>query len=154
MYSTELAYRRSAAADSNCLGVLIALYDTLAGDLRRAAEAQRNSNIETRSREIQHALLVMGHLETWVNNGTGGPLAQQLLAFYARLRVRLMEGEIKRSAEILLQQMASVLEIREYWQKQNEAETSSLSAIMATSASQDGRRMAMQTENYQGGWSA
>jgi len=37
MNRTDMAYRKSAVEGATGFGLLIALYDTLAGDLRRAA---------------------------------------------------------------------------------------------------------------------
>jgi flagellar secretion chaperone FliS len=117
MHSTELTYRKTAAATGGSgLGLLIALYDTLAGDLRRAADAQLSNDIEKRCREVNHALLVIAHLQEWVARGTGGVLADNLLAFYTSLRRKVMEAQVKRSAEILEDQMIEVLKIREAFQ--------------------------------------
>lgn len=117
MQSTDFIYRKSAAEAAGGFGLLIALYDTLAGDLRRAAEAERDRDVERRCREINHALLVIGQLEDWVDRGSGGELADQLVAFYASLRRELLEAQIRRSAQLLELQMARVLELREMWQQ-------------------------------------
>jgi flagellar protein FliS len=116
MNRTDLAYRRTAAEAASGLALLISLYDTLAGDLRRAAEAQRTNDIERRGREVHHAVLVVGYLEDWVNKGTGGLLAQELTAFYGSLRRKLIDAEARQSAEIFEQQMNRVLELRKSWQ--------------------------------------
>lgn len=115
MNAMELAYRKSATQGASGFGLLIALYDTLAGDLRRAAEAERNNNIEKRCREVNHALLVTAHLEDWVHRGGGGELAEQLLTFYSSLRRLMIEAQAKRSAEMLEQQMTLVLSVRRTW---------------------------------------
>jgi flagellar secretion chaperone FliS len=114
---TDLLYRTSAAQGASGIGVLIALYDTLAGNLRRAAQAERNDDIPQRTREVKHALLVIAHLEDWLERGDGGELADQLRAFYASLRQDLMQAQARRSAHLLEQQMAKVLELRELWQQ-------------------------------------
>jgi flagellar secretion chaperone FliS len=116
MSPTETAYRKTALGGASGFGLLIALYDTLAGDLRRAAEAERANDIEKRCREVNHALLVIAHLEDGTSRGPGGELAQQLTAFYSSLRQKVIVAQAKRSAEILEQQMAQVLEIRAVWQ--------------------------------------
>jgi flagellar protein FliS len=115
MSPTELAYRKTAAGDASGFGLLIGLYDTLAGDLRRAAEAERSNNIEKRCMEANHALLVIGHLEDWVHRGPGGELANHLIAFYSSLRRKLLEAQAKRSPEVLEELMVKVLEIRGVW---------------------------------------
>ncbi len=117
MYSTELAYRKTAIEGASGFASLIALYDTLAGNLRRAAEAERNNDIEKRCQEVNHALLVIGYLEDWVERSSGGELAQKLVGLYSSLRRKMIEAQVKRSAEILERQMERVLGIRESWQK-------------------------------------
>jgi flagellar secretion chaperone FliS len=117
MNAAEMYYRKAAAAASvSGLGLLIALYDTLAGDIRRAAEAERSNEIERRCREVNHALLVIGHLEDCLERGAGGDLSAQLRGLYDSLRHKLVEAQVKRSALMLEEQMGRVLEIRATWQ--------------------------------------
>jgi flagellar protein FliS len=112
-----MAYRKTAIGGASGFGLLIALYDTLAGDLRRAAEAERGNNLENRTREVNHALLVVGYLEDWVNRGSGGELADYLVKFYRSFRRKMIQAQVKRSPEMLEEQMAEVLKIREAWQR-------------------------------------
>jgi flagellin-specific chaperone FliS len=117
MTPTELYYRRTAAASSGGgLGLLIGLYDTLAGDLRRMAEAERGDDLVRRCCEANHALLVIGCLEDYVTRGTTGELADQLTSFYASLRTSLILAQAKRSPEMIEEQMGQVLKVREAWQ--------------------------------------
>jgi flagellar secretion chaperone FliS len=113
---TEAAYRKTGVEGTSGLSLLIALYDTLAGDLRRAAAAERNNEIAKRCKEVNHALLVIGYLENWLARGSGGELADQLAALYASMRLKLIEAQAKRSAPLLEEQMALVLQVREGWQ--------------------------------------
>jgi flagellin-specific chaperone FliS len=85
--------------------------------LRRAAEAERANDIEKRSREVNHAFLVIGHLEDWLVRGTGGELNSKLKAFYANLRQNLLQAQRNRSAASLEQEMVNVLKIRTFWQQ-------------------------------------
>jgi flagellar protein FliS len=117
MNRTELAYRRTTAESATGLGLLISLFDTLAGNLRRAAEAQSKDDIERRCQEVRHALVVIAHLESWIERGTGGVLAQELMDFYSMLRRKLIQAQAKKSVEILEQLMSKVLELREHWQQ-------------------------------------
>jgi flagellar secretion chaperone FliS len=117
MTPIELAYRKTAVEGASGVGLLIALYDTLAGNLRRAADAERSNDLESRTKEVNHALLVIAYLEEYAGGGSGGKLADHLVAFYKSLRRRMIEAQVKRSAELLQEQMAQVLEIREIWQR-------------------------------------
>ena len=112
----EMAYRKTAVEGASSIGLTIALYDTLAGDLRRAADAMRAGNIELRCRELNHALIVLGYLESWVDLANGKELAGSLTGFYKYLRAKMMEGQLKQSAEIIDEQMKLVLEVRGSWQ--------------------------------------
>jgi flagellar protein FliS len=117
MSPTELAYRKTAVGGASGFGLMIALYDTLAGDLRRAAEAERSGDIERRGRQASHALLIVWHLEDWVDRGTGGELADLLKGFFKSLRGRIIDAQAKRSPEMLEEEMARVLEVRAVWQQ-------------------------------------
>ncbi|HUH61766.1 MAG TPA: flagellar export chaperone FliS [Terracidiphilus sp.] len=116
MTRTDLAYRTTAAAGASGLSLLIALYDTLVGDLRRAAAAQRAGNREERSKELKHALTVIGCLQNWVD-AESGDLAKRLIAFYSGLRRKMIEAQAKESAEMLEEMMAEVLKLRQTWQQ-------------------------------------
>lgn len=155
MTRTDLAYRKTAAAGASGFGLLIALYDTLAGDLRRAAEAERANDISKRGREVNHALLVIGHLEDWLSRGADGALATKLKTFYARLRHNVMQAQLKRSAAALELEMASVLKIRAYWQEADSRGISSGPAILQPESAQNRfDYSSMQSESRHGNWSA
>jgi len=126
MNAMEQVYRKTAIQGATGFGLLIALYDTLAGDLRRAANAERSNDIEQRCKEVNHALLVTAHLEDWVHRGGGGELAEQLLSFYASLRRLMIEAQATRSAVMLEQQMTLVLSVRRTWHELEVRTSSSL----------------------------
>lgn len=112
---TEMSYRKAAVGGATVVGLTVALYDTLAGDLRRAADAQRSGNMEKRCRELDHALIVLAHLQSWIDPANGVALAKSLTALYSHLRVQMIEAQLKRSPEILEEQMRLVLEVRGSW---------------------------------------
>jgi flagellar protein FliS len=88
----------------------------LAGDLRRAADALRKNDIETRCRELNHAALVIGRLDSWVDLENGGKSAQTLSRFYAYLRAKMMEAALHKSVKILETQIDMILHVRSAWQ--------------------------------------
>ena len=117
--SNELSYRKSAIEGASPIGLVIALYDTLWGDLRRAAAAIRENDIEKRCKELNHAALVLGQLEDWIDLKRGGDLAQNLTHFYAYLRAKMMEASIAKSATMLEAQMELILHVRTSWQQRD-----------------------------------
>jgi flagellar protein FliS len=117
MIETGLSYRRVAIAGASTIGLMIALFDTLVGDLRRAAAALRKSDIEIRCREMNHAALVISQLESWVDLKNGGESAQTLSRFYAYLRAKMLEAAGAKSASLLERQIEMILHIRSAWQQ-------------------------------------
>lgn len=119
MTFSDLTYRKTAIEGESGLGLLIALFDTLAGDLRRAAQAERDGDIGKRSREANHALLVIAHLEECVAQSEGGELSRKLTAFYVSLKGQIINAQAKRSAALLEKLMSDVLAVRTYWDQAN-----------------------------------
>jgi flagellar protein FliS len=117
MMTTELSYRRSAIAGASSIGLMIALFDTLAGDLRRACGALQKDDIETRCKELNHAALVLGQLESWLDLKEGGESAKTLARFYAYLRAKMMEAGATKSAGLLEKQIEMILHVRSAWQQ-------------------------------------
>jgi flagellar protein FliS len=142
--SNELSYRRAAIEGASPIGLVIALYDTLWGDLRRAAVAIRANDIEERCRELNHAALVLGQLEDWIDLEHGGELAQNLSRFYAYLRAKMMDASIAKSATMLEAQMELILHVRTTWQQRDMAASQSSKDVttqpIATASSSDSDR--------------
>ncbi len=156
MTPTELYYRKTAAASSGGgLGLLIALYDTLAGDLRRMIEAERGNDLVRRCREASHAVMVIGCLEDRVTRGSSGELADQLIAFYASLRRNLILAQANRSPEIIEEQMAQVLKLREAWQTvELRSQPSAPEVLPVATAQKFGNAAADEPERDRLSWSA
>src|SRR6201988_4682860 len=114
---TELSYRKSAIEGASSIGLIIVLFDTLAGDLRRAAAAIRKNDIEKRGRELDHACLVLGQLESWGDLDKGGASARFLSQFYAYVRGTMMEASVTQSASLLDTQIETIVQVRSAWQK-------------------------------------
>jgi flagellar protein FliS len=96
---------------------MIALFDTLVGDFGRAAAAIRKNDIETRCKELNHAALVVGHLENWLDLENGGEPARSLARFYAYLRAKMLEAGARKSAELLESQIQLIVQVRSAWQQ-------------------------------------
>jgi flagellar protein FliS len=111
---TELTYLRAAAQSATSVGLVIILYDLLIQDLEKAIAAR---NVEARAAEIKHSFLVLQQLEGSLDAENGGEAAKTLASFYAVLRCKILEGQIKASPEILREQIALVLDVREAWQQ-------------------------------------
>lgn len=119
---TQRSYQTSAIQGASSIGLMIVLFDTLMRDLRRAAAALRKKDIETRCRDLNHASLVLGQLESWLDPSKGGEAAQTLTRFYAYLRAKMLEASIADSPEMLETQIEMILHVRNAWQNLDTAQ--------------------------------
>jgi flagellar secretion chaperone FliS len=110
-----LSYRESAVAGSSPVRLVILLYEQAIEDLRRAVAAQARGDIEGRTREINHALLVIGHLQATLDEGQGGQVAQNLQRFYEQLRAGLIDAQFRQSVAAVEQQVAHLTIVHDAW---------------------------------------
>jgi flagellar protein FliS len=96
---------------------VICLYEQAIEDLRRAVIALERGAIEARTREINHALTLIGQLQGSLDMERGGKVAQNLARFYSLVRAGLIEAQVKQSARILEQQIAQLATVHEAWRK-------------------------------------
>jgi flagellar secretion chaperone FliS len=113
--NAELRYREAAVAGASPLRLVSLLYEQAIEDLRRAIDAQTRRDIEARTRHINHAILVLGHLEATLDKDQGGEVAENLQRFYQQSRSALVEAQFKQSIRLLEQQISFLTQIREAW---------------------------------------
>ncbi len=114
---SSLAYRQAATRQASVVGLVIALYDTLVGNLRRAAEAMDRGDIQGRCDELMHGFKVLQQLDAMLDMERGGETAVKNRRFYNHLRGQMLAAQFKLSSEILKKQIGLVLEIRQAWQQ-------------------------------------
>jgi len=93
------------------------LYEQLVKDLRRAGAAMEKNEIEIRTREIDHALLVVGRLQGTLDVRGGGEVARNLGRFYSVLRGSLLEAQVQASREVLGDLVTQLLALRDAWEE-------------------------------------
>ncbi len=126
-----LAYRRAAAQQASIVGLVIALYDTLAGDLQRASLAMQQGNLEQRGEQLKHGFSVLTQLATLVDNEHGGQTAMNLQRFYEHMRQEMMRAQFAQDPAILDRTCALVLDVREAWQEVDARSTGGLAHAAA-----------------------
>ncbi len=127
----DITYRNCAINGATSIGLMLALFDRLVADLRRAATALHENDIETRCRELNHALLIVGQLENWVDRQNGGEPAEQLGRLYSYIRAKMIEASMKKSPKLLEEQADTILHIRTSWQQLDVPEQSSVTEVQA-----------------------
>ncbi len=140
----SLNYRKAALQHASTVGLVIALYDTLLGNLGRAAAAIERNDIEGRCAEMVHGFKVLQQLEMMVDMQKGGQAAINLRRFYALLRKQMLLAQFKLSAKILHEQIALLIDVRAAWQ-QVDARGSQAAPVSQGYAAHGGNLMAHQS---------
>jgi flagellar protein FliS len=117
MSTTGKSHTLSAIENASPIGLMVVLFDTLAGDLRRAVAALNKNDIETRCKELNHAVLVIGQLDSWVDLEKGGESARNLTGFYAYIRAKMMEAAVTKSAKSLEAPIQMIQQVSTAWHK-------------------------------------
>jgi len=117
MTNSSRAYRTSAAEGATHIGLLLSVYDALAEDMRFAGEAAANGDIAARCRHSQHALLLLGHLESWVSLLDDAVLQESLTRFYMYLRSEILRLQAAARGEGFGELAMRVCETRAVWQR-------------------------------------
>lgn len=137
MPSSETLYRQMAGEGATYIGLLLVVYDTLAEDLRRAAQAVERAEIQARCDATNHALLLLGHLESWTASLDDATLQASLLQFYGYLRAQAMLLQTATQAVGFYDLARLVGETRAAWQKR-ESQQASMAHTPATPAQSQG----------------
>jgi flagellar protein FliS len=132
--SPASAYQQSAAHGASPVGRVVALYDTLLRDFRRALAAQEASQIETRVFELNHALTVIAHLRSVLDHQRGGEAAARLSRLYEVTHSMILEANISGTRTTLLKLIEMFGGLRQAWEQAERQLTSSTSAALRASA--------------------
>jgi flagellar protein FliS len=109
------AYREGAARGASGTRLVVLLYEQAIQDLRRAALALEKGDVAARTGHLNHAISVIGHLQATVDRDKGGQVGRNLDRLYCSVRARLLEAQVRASAEIFYEQIAVLLSVREAW---------------------------------------
>ena len=112
-----LAYRRAAAQQASVVGLVIALYDTLAGNLRRATLAMHQRDLEQRGEQLKHGFSVLTQLVSLLDLNQGGQTALNLQRFYDHIRQEMLRAQFAQDPAILEGAADLVLDVRGAWQE-------------------------------------
>lgn len=111
----SLSYREAAVAGASPVRLIILLYEQVIEDLQRALAFHGRGDIEGRTREINHGILVVGHLQATLDHERGGTVAENLVRFYEQVRAKLVEAQCQQSSVLIEQQIVHLMEVRDAW---------------------------------------
>jgi len=115
-------YRQSSARGATPVRLVVLLYEQIIADLRRADKAMEQSDVELRTLEINHALIVIAHLQGTLNLEKGGDVARNLYRFYCLLQNELVRAQAQASRQVIQELTAYLLSLREAWLEVEQAE--------------------------------
>lgn len=122
MTNPRTAYREANVRGASPVRLVVLLYEQMIQDLRQAMQAIDQNDIMLRTKLINHAILVIGHLQSGLDSANGGKVAQDLDHFYNVLRQNLVQVQFFPSKAGLTQQITDVLAVREAWIQVERAE--------------------------------
>jgi len=124
MPDARTLYRENAVQGARPVRLVVLLYEQMVEDLRRAVRAMDENRVDARTNAVNHALVVLAHLEGELDTEAGGEVARRLAHFYNVLRRTLMEAQFKASKQMLNEQIPLLLDLRDAWTQVDQAEGS------------------------------
>jgi flagellar protein FliS len=94
-----LSYQQASARGATPIGQVVSLFDTILRDFLRALAALQAGDVETRVFELNHALLVIAHLQSVLDHERGGEAAKYFDRFYSVTRGMIVEANIRATPE-------------------------------------------------------
>jgi flagellar protein FliS len=111
------SYQQDSARGASPVGMVIALYDTILRDLRRAQAAFAAGNVETRVSELNHALTVIAHLQSVLDRQRGAEAAQRFDRFYQITHALILDANVRPTPESFLNLINMYGSLRHAWQE-------------------------------------
>jgi flagellar secretion chaperone FliS len=135
MTNPRTVYRENEVRGASPVRLVVLLYQQMIQDLTQAARAIEQNDIPLRTNRINHAILVIGHLQSPLDFANGGKVAQDLDHFYNVLRQNLVQVQFHPSQAGLSQQITDLLAVREAWTEVERAEKSLVATTVTTTSS-------------------
>lgn len=131
MTNARIAYRENEVRGASPGRLVVLLYEQLIWDLTQAAEALEHNDIGLRTKLINHAVLVVGHVQSALDFANGGKVAKDLDHFYNVLRHNLVQVQFHPSKLGFDHLITDLLTVREAWIEVDRAEKAKAAAAPA-----------------------
>jgi flagellar protein FliS len=110
-----LSYQQASARGASPLGQVVSLYDTILRDFVRALAALQAGDVETRVFELNHAILVIAHLQSVLDHERGGEAAKQFEQFYNVTCGMIVDANIRATPQALEELIDLYGGLRQAW---------------------------------------
>ena len=108
-------YRQVSAHGGSPLGMVVALYDTILRDFRRAISAIEANDVQQRVAELNHAVRVIGHLEEILDPKRGGEAAARFRQFYQVTRGMIVAANAQATRSAIESLIELYAPVRQAW---------------------------------------
>lgn len=130
MTNARATYRENDVRGASPVRLVVLLYEQMIQDLTQAAQAIEQNDIRLRTKLINHAILVIGYLQSPLDFERGGKVAKDLERFYNVLRQNLVQVQFFPSKAGIQQLITDLLAVREAWIEVERAESPSVAAAV------------------------
>jgi flagellar protein FliS len=97
--------------------LIVILYEEIVRSIRKAVRAFEARDIESRGKELTHAVEVIGYLQSILDFEKGGDVARSLSTFYNLMRGKLLETHIAPTQEGLEMLACEFAKVGAAWQQ-------------------------------------
>jgi flagellar biosynthetic protein FliS len=133
------SYRQLSAQGASPVGVVMQAYGQIVSALGGAIRAMGDRNIEKKTKELNHALALISHLQRDLDFKAAGRVARVMDCFYTVARTQILEASARLSPEILQQVIAQFASQREAWAQVERANSTAGAMSDRASANPSGR---------------
>ena len=124
MTNARTSYRENEVRGASPVKLVVLLYEQIIHDLHEAMRALELNDVPLRTNHINHAILVVGHLQSALDFEKGEKAAQALDTFYNTLRQNIVQVQFFPSRQGLQRQITDLMAVREAWVEVERAERS------------------------------
>jgi len=134
MTNPRTAYREADVRGASPVRLVVLLYEQMIQDLTQAAQAIEQDDIRLRTKQINHVILIIGHLQSPLDFDNGGKVAKDLDRFYNVLRANLVQVQFHPSKLEICRLITDLLAVREAWIEVERGEKSKVTTAAAPTA--------------------
>ncbi len=110
-------YREVSTRGSHPVGLVVKLYDAILEDLRYAMNAVAAGDVQGRTSSLNHALKVIGELQSVLDHERGGEISPLLNGFYNVTRPLILEANVHSDAPHIQKLIDLYLPLRQAWKQ-------------------------------------
>jgi flagellar secretion chaperone FliS len=109
------SYREGVVGGATPIDLVVRLYEQMIEDMRHVGIAIEQNDIERRTSRINHAILIIAHLQSSLDFENGGKVAGDLNTFYTAMRQNVQWVQFHPSKRAATQVITDLLAVREAW---------------------------------------